>query len=195
MKYLKVILLTGIAALSFTACTDDLTPVLGTYSYKISGKAVIDDTISVVLDDETGALEILRKDDDRMLLTLNTMGGGVCAATGKISGKDIALEPFVHLISVAYKASVQDTIVLHLADTTITTRPFPLPNDTVITPARDTVITVERLFTKPYEVTVTGKGEVYDKTILFTLRYTGNGISDTASVIVADNLTMVAKKN
>ncbi len=195
MKYFKSILLTGIVALSFTACTDDIKPVVGTYSYKISGKATIDDTISVALDDEIGALEILRKDDDKMLLTLNTMNGDVCAATGKIDGTDITLDPFTHQISVTYKASVLDTIVLHKADTTITERPFPFPNDTVITPARDTVLSVERRFAKSYEVTVTGTGEVYDETILFTLFYSGQGIEDTESRLVADNLTMVAKRN
>lgn len=195
MKYFKSILFTGIVALSFTACTDDIKPVLGTYSYKISGKATIDDTISVALDDEMGALEILRKDDDKMLLTLNTMGSDVCAASGVIDGTDITLDPFTHQISVTYKTSVLDTIVLRQADTTITERPFPFPNDTVITPARDTVLSVERPFTKSYEVTVTGTGEVYDETILFTLFYSGQGIEDTESRLVADNLTMVAKRN
>lgn len=183
----------GAVALVMAACADDIKPVLGTYSYKISGKATIDDTISVVLNDEMGALDILRKEDDKMLLTLNTMNGDVCVTSGKIDGKDITLDPFSHIVPVTYRATVPDTITVTKPDTIII--PGIIKNDTIYRPGKDSVIYVERLFNDSYDVTVSGTGEVYNETIVFDFTYTGNGVNNDESQLVAEGITMVAKKN
>ena len=192
-KFVKAGMLCGAVALVMVACTDDIKPVLGTYSYKISGKAVVDDTISTMLTDEMGALEILRKGDDKMLLTLNTMNGDACYTEADIDGDNVTLDPFRHFINVTYRATVPDTIELTQPDTTIID--LPLRKDTIVTPGRDTVIYVERVFSKSFDVTVSGTGEVYDETILFNLNYSGNGVEDEDSQIEAEEVTMIAKRN
>ena len=86
------------SVMALTSCHDQVDQVSGSYSYKISGKAVIDGD-TVVLSDETGAMEIVRLSADSTLLTFNALLGPAYTAKAKIEGKDIRIMPYERTVN------------------------------------------------------------------------------------------------
>lgn len=131
--------------LLITGCRNELKCLEGTYSYKVSGKAVIDagdSTNTVVLGDEIGAMEIIGQQGNNVLLTFNQLAGGVYVTTAVLNDSVLSLMPF-------------DKVIFYQRD---------------------------------YDVVVSGKGHIYDQTIVFDLQYSSDKLN-------ADKITMIAKHN
>lgn len=164
-KFLKFGFLAGIAAMAMS-CTDPVKSLTGGYSYQVGKQeVVIDDTVSVVLTSEMGALQMEKSKDDEVLLTFNSMKGDVYTTTGKLDDKTITLAPFNRTLTVTYTITQEELL-----------RP------------------VEKTVSETYNIEVSGEAEIHDETIHFTLQYAGTGVSDDKE-IVGEDILMIAKKN
>ena len=105
-KYLQLGLFIGCIAL-LAGCSDPVKSRMGGYSYQIAKQEVtIDDTVSIVLIGEMGALQM----EQSILLTFNSLKGDVYTTTGKIDNDDIVLQPFERTLSVTYTVTQQDLL-------------------------------------------------------------------------------------
>lgn len=96
---MKKILVLAIGVLALMSCNNEVKQVEGTYSYKISGQAIVKgDTLE--LNDEIGAMTIEGITSDSTLVTFNALNGPAYATGAKISKKEITLAPFTRAISV-----------------------------------------------------------------------------------------------
>ncbi|MGN0187558.1 MAG: hypothetical protein ACI392_07435 [Paludibacteraceae bacterium] len=155
----------------------------GTYSFKTSGQAVLDslegDAKSIVLDDESGQLEIISLHDaDSLLLTFNQMGGGVYSSRGTLKDNELRFEPYARTYSVVTTVTVYDTVHTVIGG--------------VI--GVDSISGHNELVNDVFDITVSGVGHVYDKSIIFQLRYDGRSAS-SERILTAENVQMIAKKN
>ena len=101
MRHLKSILFAALAVgcLALTSCRDQVQQLTGSYSYKISGSAIVDGD-QVSLDDETGALQVLRLSADSAVWTCNAMLGHAYVTRAAVNGKQVTLVPYVRDLSV-----------------------------------------------------------------------------------------------
>ena len=67
--------------------------IAGDYSYKISGIAVVNGD-SVRLEDEIGAMEIVRIDSVKALVTFNALNGPAYYTYMEVDGQELSLEPY-----------------------------------------------------------------------------------------------------
>ncbi len=141
MKKLIVLLL-GVLPFCLTGCRDEVRQLSGSYSYKISGIAVVEGD-ETRLGDEMGAMDVVRINGDSVLLTFNALTGPAYYTRALINGKKITVDSYTRSLNVN---SVN------------------------------------------YTVTGSGEGEVYDETILITLRYQSPDVK-------ANQLTLLCKKN
>lgn len=163
--YLQLALLIGSIAL-MASCSDPVKSRMGGYSYQIAKQeATIDDTVSLVLTGEMGALQMERIKDDNILLTFNSLKGDVYTTTGRIDDDEIVLQPFERTLSVTYTVTQEDLL-----------RP------------------VDKTITETYNIEVSGGAEMHDETIHFTLQYNGTGVSNDKQ-LVGEDILMVAKHN
>lgn len=103
MKKLCVFIsILALCAVSLVSCQDQVQQVSGAYSYKISGSVIVDED-TVVLSDEIGALDIIHVNQDRALLTFNSLLGPVYATQAQIKGKQIFLTPYKRNLTVQSK--------------------------------------------------------------------------------------------
>ena len=93
MKKTIGLVLFGLLTFALTACQDQVQQVAGTYSYKISGKAVVGND-TVVLSDEQGAMDLIRQDSTAAMITFNALRGPVYVANATIHSKTIELAPY-----------------------------------------------------------------------------------------------------
>ncbi len=164
-KYLQLGLFIGCIAL-LTGCSDPVKSRMGGYSYQIAKQEVtIDDTVSIVLTGEMGALQMEQIQEDSILLTFNSLKGDVYTTTGNIDNDDIVLQPFERTLSVTYTVTQQDLL-----------RP------------------VDKTLNETYNIQVSGSAEMHDETIHFMLQYNGEGASNDKQ-LVGEDILMVAKKN
>jgi len=91
-----------VLCLLMTGCQDSVEQVAGAYSYKISGSVIIDED-TIVLSNETGAMEILRVSADSAMVTFNALLGPAYATPAKINGKQMRLLPFKRSLNVRVK--------------------------------------------------------------------------------------------
>lgn len=98
MKRLKWISALFLAA-CLVSCQDAVQQVAGNYSYKISGSVIIDED-TVVLANETGALEVLRVTADSAVVTFNALLGPAYATQAVLEGKKMTLLPYKRSINV-----------------------------------------------------------------------------------------------
>jgi len=139
---------------------------MGDYSYNIAkSEVVIDDSVHITLPAERGAMLLEQKDDNSIILTMNTMAGDTYTTTGEWQDDKIVIKPFTRIISVTYKDTVTEVF---------------LP--------------VEKTFNEDYNLEVSGNADVYSESIHFTLQYSGKCISNGKKMIGSDIL-MIAKKN
>lgn len=99
MKKIGLIVLLGLV---LAGCQTEVKRLEGTYSYKTSGKAVISDndsTRTVVLKDETGAMEIIGQQGDNVLLTFNQLAGSAYTTTGVLRDSILSLDAFDRVIN------------------------------------------------------------------------------------------------
>ena len=164
-KYLQLGLFIGCIAL-LAGCSDPVKSRMGGYSYQIAKQeGTIDDTVSIVLTGEMGALQMEQIQEDSILLTFNSLKGNVYTTTGKIDNDDIVLQPFERTLSVTYTVTQQDLL-----------RP------------------VDKTLNETYNIEVSGGAEMHDETIHFMLQYNGTGVSNDKQ-LVGEDILMVAKKN
>ena len=143
MKKIFVIsMLCAVVGLFCTGCQDQVQQAAGTYSYKISGKAVVDGD-ERTLTNETGALDIVHKDSENALLTFNALGGAAYTTNATIADKRITLTPYERVLTIG---------------------------------------------SKDYTVMASGDGDIYDGTIVITLKY-------KSSNVTANSLTLLCKRN
>lgn len=167
-KTATTVLFTGLIMLLLSSCTEPVKALIGSYSYTISGQATIADTISIILPNEKGAIQMEKIQKDSVLLTMNYFNGidgGVYTTQGKVTDNKIALTPFKRIMTFTYKATETELL-----------------------------IPVEKTYTENYEVQVSGVGTIYDETIHFILQYKGKCTTNNKE-IKGNNILMVAKRN
>lgn len=76
---------------------DQVDRIVGDYSYKISGVATVDSD-SVQLSDEIGAMEIVRIDSAKALVTFNTLAGPAYFSYLAVNGSNLTLQPYERII-------------------------------------------------------------------------------------------------
>lgn len=104
-KYCLLLLL----LLPVVGCQNEIKYLEGTYSYKTSGKAVIDagdSTNTVVLEDEIGAMEIIGQSDNRVILTFNQLAGSAYTTSATLNDSILTLVPFERVITYERKHDV-----------------------------------------------------------------------------------------
>ena len=84
--------------MALTSCQDKIEQVTGSYSYKVSGTAVVDSS-SVALRDEQGAMELIRVEGENVLLTFNALRGSAYATKGTLSDQTLTLQSFDKSVS------------------------------------------------------------------------------------------------
>ena len=84
--------------MALTSCQDKIEQVTGSYSYKVSGTAVVDSS-SVALRDEQGAMELIRVEGENVLLTFNALRGSAYATKGTLTYQTLTLQPFDKSVS------------------------------------------------------------------------------------------------
>ena len=76
-----------------TGCQDQVQQLSGSYSYKISGTAIVDQD-TIVLSNEIGAMDIHRITADSAMITFNALNGPAYATTAVVDGQNISLAPY-----------------------------------------------------------------------------------------------------
>jgi len=98
--YLLVIVLAAlIGCKKSEPVLDQVDKIVGDYSYKISGIAVVDSD-SVRLTDEIGAMEIVRIDSSNVLMTFNALTGPAYYTHAQVAGDQITLASYNRTIGV-----------------------------------------------------------------------------------------------
>ena len=107
MKHNFIYLLAFIG-IGLTACQDQVQQVAGSYSYKISGSAIITKTNllgqeekdTVTLSDEMGTMELIRLDSATAMATFNALNGPAYTTQAEIHGKSLTLVEFERDITI-----------------------------------------------------------------------------------------------
>lgn len=133
-KQWAFVVLAGLVLCALNACDNSVKDVLGDYSYKISGTAVIDDTIPVSLPDEQGAMQIVSQKGKDVLLTMNIFLGGVYTADAKVSGDSLFIKQCSRTIPLTYTYESEE----------------------------DSLISIEQAVTENFTLEVSGAGKVYN---------------------------------
>lgn len=113
-KSIRLVLF-GLLAFVLTACQDQVQQVAGSYSYKISGQALVRRTLSndtVTLSNEEGAMDLIRIDSTAAMMTFNVLRGPVYKTQAQIHGKQITLDPYkrnITLGSTTYTVTASGT--------------------------------------------------------------------------------------
>ncbi|MBO4689975.1 MAG: hypothetical protein J5621_03790 [Paludibacteraceae bacterium] len=108
MKKHILIGLLALAGVVMTACQDQVKQVAGTYSYKISGSAIVTGTNllgeeekdTVTLSDEMGAMELIRLDSTTAIVTFNAMNGPAYTTQAEIHGQSLTLAEYERDITI-----------------------------------------------------------------------------------------------
>lgn len=93
------------------ACQDQVQQVAGTYSYKISGSAIVTSTNllgeteqdTITLADETGAMELIALDSITAMVTFNALNGPAYTTQAEIHGKSLTLQPYERIVTIRTK--------------------------------------------------------------------------------------------
>lgn len=171
----KQLFILGAAALLLSACSDsvEVRNIKGGYHYKTSGQVTIsgESDIYQPLASESGTLEVVSlHNDDELLITFNQTNGDVYSTKGTVSKDVITFEPCTRTLKVEFEQPISST---------------------------GGSITLPDLTTKKVEVfdiKVSGKAEVYDNNLIFTLDYDGKSESSDKT-IRGEGIRMIAKKN
>lgn len=121
---MKKILVLLLPLLTLVACQDQVQQIAGTYSYKISGTAIVDGD-ERTLTDEMGALDIIHVDSTTAMLTFNALNGPAYVTEAEIHGQNIELKEYERVVTVqttdyhvtaSGQGTVYDqTILIHLS--------------------------------------------------------------------------------
>ena len=85
MKKVGILL---VVLLCLVGCRDDVQQIAGTYSYKISGSALLD-SAEISLRTEQGAMEVIPVTNEKAMVTFNPMNGDVYYTTMYVQGKNL----------------------------------------------------------------------------------------------------------
>lgn len=166
MKYKYWII--SLLAIVMVGCSEPINEVAGSYSYKVSGKVSVD-SLSVNLADEIGAMELIRRNDTTLLVTLNQMNGSVYTTEAVLREKTLILREFERVLTLSFPYT--DSLGL-LTDT----------------------LQINRYTRESFDISVSAIGEKLENTIVLTVLY--NGHSQTSDAILrGEDIRLVAKKN
>lgn len=180
MKKNKMIIAAAMT-LMLAGCSEtaEVRDAKGGYHYKTSGQVTITDkgkTTTEQLNQESGLLEVVSlHDDDNVLITFSQTGGDVYNTQGSISGNDLRLEPFHRSLSIRTTTENNIGIDDHLG-------------------LLDSIGTYPSIQTEVFDITVSGRAEIYDNTLIFYYQYDGTSLS-TDKTIHGTDIQMLAKKN
>lgn len=149
------------------SCTDDLHQTAGEYTFKTSGSVTLtsgDKSETLLLNNETGNLSIINKDDknDGIILTINSSYGPVQIATGRLVGKTLLID--------AYNRSLE------------------------FTELKSQILQPDVVKTTFNDVDVSGNGERYGDTIIFTWTYEGVSTDGTVTLKGTNIKTIATRK-
>lgn len=166
MKYRFFIV--SFVLLLFVSCQEPIQQLVGSYSYKSSGKVMVDST-EINLSDEIGAMDLIRRSDSTLLITFNQLGGAVYMTDANVEENEIVLKPYERTLTITYP--YVDSLNI-LADT----------------------ITLDRQIRETFDVVVNGYGERLNETIIFSLTIVGESQTSDAR-LKGEDILMIAKKN
>lgn len=162
-------------------CTEtaEVRDAKGGYHYKTSGQVEITDsgkTHIEQLSQESGLLEVVSlHDDDNVLITFSQTGGEVYNTKGSINGNNLRIDPFRRTLSIRTTTDNNIGIDDHLG-------------------LLDSIGTYPTVQTELFDITVSGRAEVYDNTLIFYYQYDGRSQS-TGKTLRGTDIQMLAKKN
>lgn len=179
-------------AVLVTGCDDaaEVRSAKGTYSFKTSGMATLttdEESRQVALSDESGQMEIVSlHEGDSVLLLFNQVDGGVYSTRGVVASPEengqalpLRFAPFERTYSVVTTKTVYDTIHTVIGGVV----------------GVDSVYSRQVVVSDALRLTVSGTATIHDRSVLFTLRYEGQGIEDESLRLEATGVQMIAKKN
>lgn len=180
MKKSKLIIMAAFTLL-FVSCSDtaDVRDIKGGYHYKTSGQVEISDNGKSNIEQlaqETGMLEVVSlHDDDNVLITFSQTGGEVYNTKATADGNTLRFDPFHRTLTI--KTTTDNTIGIddHLG-------------------LLDSIGSYPTIHTEVFELTVSGRAEVYDNTLIFYYQYDGRSQS-TGKTLRGTDIQMLAKKN
>jgi hypothetical protein len=119
----------------------------------------------MVLPNETGTMEIIHLDASNVLLTFSTTDGSAYTTQAMLNGNQLELHPFSRTVVITYKTK-ESNILGGL---------------------------IELTETEYYNTSVYGSGTIYDKTIVFDLRYFGEELNGNKT-ITGNKIILLANK-
>ena len=147
------------------ACESPVQTIIGEYSFQVSGQVTKDGTQDMVLPNETGTMEIIHLDASNVLLTFSTTDGSAYTTQAVLNGNQLELHPFLRTVVITYKTK-ESNILGGL---------------------------IELTETEYYNTSVYGSGTIYDKTIVFDLRYFGEELNGNKT-ITGNKIILLANK-
>lgn len=114
MKTVRILWILIPAMLLLESCSKEMKKYEGSYSFKTSGTmqwvklqgqsendSVYPDTLNVVLSHEMGQMNVVKLDrqDNRMMVTMNILGGGAYSVPATVSEDDIRLDTVLRQVS------------------------------------------------------------------------------------------------
>ena len=180
MKKTKMIFTAAFALLLASCCdTADVRDIKGGYHYKTSGQVEISDNGKSTIEQlgqETGMLEVVSlHDDDNVLITFSQSGGEVYNTKATADGNTLHFDPFHRTLTI--RTTTDNTIGIddHLG-------------------ILDSIGSYPTVQTEVFDLTVSGRAEIYDNTLIFYYQYDGRSQS-TGKTLRGSDIQMLAKKN
>lgn len=162
----KLALFIGIISilLGLNACEKNYNTLVGEYHYQVSGHVTLGGVRDLIIDHETGSLEIIQKNATMFMLIFFAEDGNTYTTNATVEGEGLVLDPFYKLLPINY----------YTHESTLLSG------------------TVSVLHEENYQVVVYGMGELYDDTIIFTLQYNGEELNN-GTKLIGKNITLIAK--
>lgn len=149
--------------LGLNACEDIQNILIGEYHYQVSGHVTLNGVRNLILDNEKGSLEIIKKDATNFMLLFFAEDGNTYTTDATVDGKNVVLSPFYKLLPIKY----------YVHESTLLSG------------------TVSVLQEENYQVVVYGIGQLYEDTIIFTLQYNGEELN-SGTKLIGKNITLIA---
>ena len=167
MKKTYVILM-SVLALMLTACNqkDEVSSLIGNYTYKVSGVVTVDSVGDIHLTPETGTMSITTTGKDHeVIMSFNHSGGDAYDIRANVTTDSLYIIQAHRYIEVEV---AQDTLILG-----------------VVTHRRET-----------YDVVVSGSGHMLSNgDVSFSMNYAGKAINDETSLLSGKNIFLHCKRN
>ncbi len=161
-----------IVMLLLTACQRDVSRMAGDYSYKLSGEIEIvaaDGTVTHTVVRKIGQMNILRQQDNDVLVTLNELSGDVVVMQGQVRGDSLILEPAEFTTTIAALNDDDHSII-----------------EEILNAGEIAGI---------YKVNASGRGALVDNILILKMHWIGRQLDTPQTTIEGTDLTLVAERN